>query len=213
MERPALVDDLRDRVDGDVQFDSYTRQLYATDASVYEVAPIGVVFPQSTDDVASTVTYCAEREISVLPRGGGTSLAGQAANEACLLDFTRYMDGAVSTEPNERRARIEAGAVLGEFNDALPPYNLKFAADSAAGNRITIGCAIGNNSTGAQSLVYVKTGSCIEECEIVLADATVNTLVAISVERLREQADSDGTFLERSYAEVVRTIDEEREAV
>jgi len=89
VERPGLVDDLDGLVDGEVRFDDYTKQLYATDASAYEVTPIGVVFPTSTADVAAAVEYCAEREIPVLPRGGGTSLAGQSVNEAVVLDFTQ----------------------------------------------------------------------------------------------------------------------------
>ncbi|TVT92053.1 FAD-binding oxidoreductase, partial [Haloferax volcanii] len=84
-DREALVSDLDRLVDGDVRFDEYTRQLYATDASAYEVLPVGVVMPTSTADVAAVVEYCAEREIPVLPRGGGTSLAGQAVNEAVVL--------------------------------------------------------------------------------------------------------------------------------
>ncbi|MFB6256483.1 MAG: FAD-binding oxidoreductase, partial [Haloplanus sp.] len=84
--RPDLMSDLADLVAGEVRFDTYTRQLYATDASAYEVTPIGVVFPTSTEDVAAVVEYCDEREIPVLPRGGGTSLAGQTVNEAVVLD-------------------------------------------------------------------------------------------------------------------------------
>lgn len=213
VERPALVADLRERVDGDVRFDSYTRQMYATDASAYEMTPIGVVFPQSTEDVASTVTYCAEREIPVLPRGGGTSLAGQAVNEAVVLDLTRYMDVVVSIDSSERRAHVEAGAVLGELNEALARYDLKFAPDPAAGDRSTIGGAIGNNSTGAHSLVYGKTDAYVEECKVVLADGTVTTFGEMSVERLRERANPDGTLLERIYAETIRIIDEEHEAI
>ncbi|SEV80218.1 FAD-binding and (Fe-S)-binding domain-containing protein [Natrinema salifodinae] len=211
--QPALVDDLRGRIDGDVRFDTYTRQLYATDASAYEVTPIGVVFPTSTADVAATVTYCTQREIPVLPRGGGTSLAGQAVNEAVVLDFTRHMDGIVSIDADARQARVQAGAVLGDLNEALAPYDLKFAPDPAAGNRSAIGGAIGNNSTGAHSLVYGKTDAYVEECEVVLADGTVATLGETPVDELREQADPDGSILERVYAEVVRIIDEEADEV
>src|SRR6056297_1609185 len=84
VERPGLCDDLDSLVDGDVRLDSYTRQLYTTDASAYEVTPVGVVFPTATDDVSEVVEYCAEREMPVLPRGGGTSLAGQTVNEAIV---------------------------------------------------------------------------------------------------------------------------------
>ena len=91
VDRPGLVSDLEGLVDGEVRFDEYTRTLYATDASAYEVTPIGVVFPTDTDDAAAAVGYCSRRSIPVLPRGGGTSLAGQTVNEAVVLDFTRHM--------------------------------------------------------------------------------------------------------------------------
>ncbi|WP_227777502.1 FAD-binding and (Fe-S)-binding domain-containing protein [Haladaptatus pallidirubidus] len=211
--RPALVNDIRERIDGDARFDTYTRQLYATDASAYKVTPIGVVFPKSTNDVAMTVTYCAKREIPILPRGGGTSLAGQAVNEAVVLDFTRYMGGIKTIKPDKQLARVEAGTVLGKLNEALAPYDLKFAPDPAASNRSVIGGAIGNNSSGAHSLVYGKTDAYVEECEVVLADGTVATLGEIAVEELRESADSDGSLLEQVYAEVVRIIDSESEKV
>ncbi|ELY96827.1 FAD-binding and (Fe-S)-binding domain-containing protein [Natrialba taiwanensis] len=213
VDRPTLVADLRGRLEGDVRFDSYTRQLYATDASAYEMTPIGVVFPVSTDDVAETVAYCARREIPVLPRGGGTSLAGQAVNEAVVLDFTRYMDGIEAIDPDARSALVQAGTVLGELNDELAPYELKFAPDPAAGDRSVIGGAIGNNSTGAHSLVYGKTDAYIEECEVVLADGTVATLGETAVDEIRGAADSEGTILERVYAELVRIIDEESDEV
>ncbi|MFC6719244.1 FAD-binding and (Fe-S)-binding domain-containing protein [Natrialbaceae archaeon GCM10025810] len=213
VERPALVRDLRERVEGDVRFDTYTRQLYATDASAYAVTPIGVVFPESTDDVAATVAYCAEREIPVLPRGGGTSLAGQAVNEAVVLGFTRYMDDVVSIDSDERRARVQPGAVLADLNADLAPHGLKFAPDPASGNRSAIGGAIGNNSTGSHSLVYGKTDAYVEACEVVLADGTVETLGETPLEEVRERADPEGTILERVSAEVVRIVDEEADAV
>jgi FAD/FMN-containing dehydrogenase/Fe-S oxidoreductase len=213
IDRPALVDDIRDRVAGDVRFDTYTRQLYATDASAYEITPIGVVFPKSTDDVATTVTYCADRGIPLLPRGGGTSLAGQAINEAVVLDLTRYMDDIVAINPEKQRARVEAGTVLGDLNEALSPHDLKFAPDPAAGDRSVIGGAIGNNSTGAHSLVYGKTDVYVEECEVVLADGTVATFGEISVENLRLSADCDGSLFEQVCAEIVRIIDEKDDEV
>jgi FAD/FMN-containing dehydrogenase/Fe-S oxidoreductase len=211
--RPGLVADLRARVDGDVRFDTYSRQLYATDASAYEQTPIGVVFPESTDDVAAAVSYCAGREIPVLPRGGGTSLAGQAVNEAVVLDFTRHMDDVLAVSPEEGRAHVQAGTVLDELNAELAPHGLKFAPDPAAGNRSAVGGAIGNNSTGAHSLVYGKTDAYVEECEVVLADGSVETFGEIEVSELRDRADADGDLLERIYAEVVRIVDEEADEV
>ena len=212
--RPGLVADLEERVEGDVRFDSYTRQLYATDASAYEVTPVGVVFPRSTADVAAVMEYCAVRELPVLPRGGGTSLAGQTVNEAVVLDLTRYMDGVVDVDPDAREATAEAGVYLGDLNAELAPHDLKFAPDPAWGDKSALGGAIGNNSTGAHSLVYGKTDAYVEEVEAVLADGTVVRLGEVTVAELREEADPDAdAVLPRVYAEVVRILDEEADEV
>ncbi|MCD2201220.1 FAD-binding protein [Halobacterium sp. KA-4] len=214
VERPGLVDDLADRVAGDVRFDTYTRQLYATDASAYEVTPVGVVFPTDTEDVAAVVDYCATREIPVLPRGGGTSLAGQAVNEAIVLDFTRHMDGVVDVDPDSQEARVQAGTVLEDLNQRLAPHDLKFAPDPAAGNRSTVGGAIGNNSTGAHSLKYGKTDAYVESCEVVLADGSTATLGVMAVDELRERADANADDpLSRVYAGVVAVLDDHADEV
>ncbi|MFD1599636.1 FAD-binding and (Fe-S)-binding domain-containing protein [Halobellus rarus] len=209
VDRPDLVEALRRRTEGEVRFDTYTRQLYATDASAYEVTPIGVVFPKSTDGVAAVVSYCADRAIPVLPRGGGTSLAGQTVNEAVVLDFTRHMDGVLDVDRDARLARVQAGTVLEDLNRRAEPEGLKFAPDPASGDRSTVGGAIGNNSTGAHSLKYGKTDAYVESCEVVLADGTVETFGEMAVSELRERADA-GTedLLPRIYAGVLEIIDE-----
>jgi FAD/FMN-containing dehydrogenase/Fe-S oxidoreductase len=212
--RPGMVDDLEARVDGEVRFDTYTRELYATDASAYEVTPVGVVFPRSTDDVAAVVEYCALREIPVLPRGGGTSLAGQTVNEAVVLDTCKHMDAVLDVDPEARTATAEAGVYLGDLNADLDPHGLKFAPDPAWGNQSALGGAIGNNSTGAHSLQYGKTDAYIEEVEAVLSDGSVVRLGEIAVEELRREADPDAeAVLPRVYAEVARILDEEAEEV
>ncbi len=213
VDRPGLVDDLDGLVDGEVRFDEYTKQLYATDASAYEVTPIGVIFPTSTADVAAAVEYCAEREIPVLPRGGGTSLAGQSVNEAVVLDFTQEMDGLLSLDAEAATATAEAGIYLGDLNAAIEEYGLKFAPDPAWGDKSALGGAIGNNSTGAHSLKYGKTDAYIEEVEAVLADGTVTTLGEVPLSEIRTEADPEGEILERVYAEVARILDEEAEEV
>jgi len=209
-DRPGLVEDLRGLIEGDVRFDDYSRRLYATDASIYEVTPVGVVFPRNTSDVAAVVTYCADREIPVLPRGGGTSLAGQAVNEAVVLDFTRHMDGLIEVDPEGRRARAQPGVYLGDVDAALEPHGLTFAPDPAWGDKSALGGAIGNNSTGAHSLKYGKTDAYVRECEVVLADGTVTTFGEIPVEAVGERADPDGDLEARIYAEVDRILEEER---
>jgi FAD/FMN-containing dehydrogenase/Fe-S oxidoreductase len=211
--RPALVADLTERIEGTVRFDDYSRELYATDASAYEMTPVGVVYPRSTDDVAAVVSYCAQREIPVLPRGGGTSLAGQAVNEAVVLDFTRYMDALVEVDPETQRAVAQVGTTLGDLNAELAAHDLKFAPDPAWGDKSALGGAIGNNSTGAHSLQYGKTDHYVEECEVVLADGTVTTFGEMTVDELRDAADPDGDLEGRIYAELVRILDEERDAI
>ena len=213
VDRPALVDDLEGLVTGDVRFDEYSRQLYATDASAYEVTPIGVVFPRSTGDVSAVMAYCAEREIPVLPRGGGTSLAGQTVNEAVVLDFTRYMDEILAVDVEGREVTTQPGTILGDLNHRLADHGLKFAPDPSTADRSAIGGAIGNNTTGAHSLKYGKTDAYVEELEVVLADGTVTTLGEISLDELRERADPDGDLEARFYAEALRIIDEEADAV
>ena len=169
VERPGLVSDLEEFVDGDVRFDTYTRQLYATDASAYERTPIGVVMPKHTDDVAAVMEYCADEGIPVLPRGGGTSLAGQTVNEAVVLDLAAEMTEVVAVDVDAETARAQAGVRLGDLNGELEPDGLKFAPDLAWGDKSVLGGAIGNNSTGAHSLQYGKTDYYIEEAEVVLA--------------------------------------------
>jgi FAD/FMN-containing dehydrogenase/Fe-S oxidoreductase len=213
VDRPGMVDDLDDLIAGDVRFDDYTRQLYATDASAYEMTPVGVVVPTSTADVAAVVEYCAEREIPVLPRGGGTSLAGQTVNEAVVLDFSQEMTDVLEMDPEARRARAQPGVKLGDLNAELAPHGLKFAPDPAWGDKSVLGGAIGNNSTGAHSLKYGKTDAYVEEVEVVLADGTVTTLGEVTLEELRARADPDGDLEERFYAEVARIVDEEADEV
>jgi FAD/FMN-containing dehydrogenase/Fe-S oxidoreductase len=213
--RPAPAAELSGRIDGEVRFDEYSRQLYATDASMYEVTPIGVVYPRSTADVAAVVEYCVAREMAVLPRGGGTSLAGQSVNEAVVLDFTRHMDGVLRIDPDERTARAQPGVLLGDLNAALDSHGLKFAPDPAWGDKSALGGAIGNNSTGSHSLQYGKTDAYVEECEVVLADGSVTHFGEISVENLRERAapDSSASALERQIYQGVVAVLDNREVI
>jgi FAD/FMN-containing dehydrogenase/Fe-S oxidoreductase len=205
--RPGLVEDLESLIEGDVRFDNYSRQLYATDASAYEVTPVGVVFPESTADVAATVDYCAERDVPVLPRGGGTSLAGQTVNEAVVLDVTAEMDGIGEVDTEAATVTAESGAILAEINAACEPHGLKFAPDPAWRDKSALGGAIGNNSTGAHSLKYGKTDAYVESCEAVLADGTVAEFGEERVGDLRDRADPDGGLEQRIAAGVVEVLD------
>ncbi|MFD1569099.1 FAD-binding and (Fe-S)-binding domain-containing protein [Halorubrum laminariae] len=210
VDRPDLVDALDRRVDGDVRFDEYSKRLYATDASAYEVTPIGVVIPESTADIAAVHEYCFEEGIPVLPRGGGTSLAGQTVNEAVVLDLSGEMDAVIETDAEAATARVQAGAYVGDLNAAVESDGLKFAPDPAWRDKSAVGGAIGNNSTGSHSLKYGKTDHYVEELEVVLADGTVTTFGEERVDDLRDSADSESDdLLPRIHAEIVQILDEE----
>jgi FAD/FMN-containing dehydrogenase/Fe-S oxidoreductase len=213
VDRPGLVADLDGRVEGEVRFDEYTRQLYATDASAYEVTPIGVVFPASTEDVASVMHYCAEREIPVLPRGGGTSLAGQTVNRAVVLDFSRHMTDLLDVDTDAETARVQCGTYIGDINAELEDAGLKFAPDPAWRDKSAIGGAIGNNSSGSHSLVYGMTAAYVESAEAVLADGSVVEFGDITVEELDARADPDGDLEARIYATVQRLVEAEGDAI
>ena len=189
-ENPELVADLEDRVSGDVRFDSYTRNLFATDASAYQQLPIGVVVPESTADVQAVMEYCADNEIPVLPRGGGTSLAGQTVNEAVVLDFKKRLTEIVDVDPEAQTVTAQPGITLARLNDRLAEHDLKYAPDPAWGDKSVLGGCIGNNTTGAHSLKYEKADGYLESCEVVLADGTVTTFEWMDIDELHDRAAS-----------------------
>ncbi|WP_254530792.1 FAD-binding and (Fe-S)-binding domain-containing protein [Natrinema gelatinilyticum] len=170
----GLAADLRAACDGDVRFDEYTRVLYATDGSIYGAQPAGVVFPRDTADVRAAVAVAADYDAPLLPRGAGSSLAGQAVGPGCvILDLSRHMDAIREIDPAERTAVVQPGVVQDVLDTALEPHGLRFAPDPASSNRATIGGGIGNNSTGAHSVRYGITDAYVEECEVVLADGSL----------------------------------------
>ena len=157
---------------GDVRADRYSRLLYATDASIYEMEPLAVVFPRTTADVQHTLRVAARRQVPVLSRGGGTSLAGQAVNHAIVLDFTRHMDRVLEVNAAERWARVQPGVLVAQLNDAVRPHGLQYPIDPSTANRATIGGGIGNNSCGTHSVLYGKTVDTILSMAVVLADGS-----------------------------------------
>jgi len=155
-----------------VRFDPISRTLYSTDASIYQIMPLGVVLPRSAEDIAATLRIAREAGVPVLPRGAGTSLAGQAIGRAVILDCSRYMDRILEVDPAARWARVQPGVVQDALNLAASPYGLRLGPDTATSNRATLGGMMGNNSCGARSLVYGKTGDHVQELRVLLIDGT-----------------------------------------
>ena len=173
-EYAALAADLRERVSGEVQFDEYSQVLYSTDGSIYQARPAGVVLPRDTADVRATVDVATDHGVPILPRGTGSSLAGQTVGRGCVvIDFTRHMDDILEVDTDEKYARVQPGCVQDHLDNHLADDGLKFAPDPASSNRATIGGGIGNNSTGAHSVRYGITDAYTDELKVVLADGSL----------------------------------------
>jgi len=169
-----LAADLRAAVDGEVQFDEYAQVLYATDGSIYGARPAGVVIPRSVADVRAAVRVAAEHDVPVLPRGAGSSLAGQTVGPgAVVLDLSTHLDDVLDVDPEAKRATVQPGVVQDDLDAVLAEHGLKFAPDPASANRATVGGGIGNNSTGAHSVRYGITDAYVDELKLVLADGSL----------------------------------------
>ena len=173
---------------GEVRFDVWTRHLYSTDASLYAIEPLGVVYPRDADEVIAAVEIAGRFGVPVLPRGAGTSLAGQTVGRALVLDLSRYMHRLVGLDVDSRTARVQPGLIQDELNNAASAHGLMFAPDTSTSNRATLGGMIGNNSCGARSARYGMTIDHVESLDVVLSDGSAARLGALDADALRQRA-------------------------
>jgi FAD/FMN-containing dehydrogenase/Fe-S oxidoreductase len=200
-EHRAVAAELGKRVHGEVYFDRTSRLLYSTDASMYQIEPIAVVIPRDKGDVQAVFEMANNLHVPVLPRGGGTSLAGQAVGRAVILDFSKYMKNVLEVNQEELWCRVQPGLVQDELNAHVRPLGLQFGPDTSTSNRATIGGMIGNNSAGAHSLTYGKTLDHVIELTVLLSDGSEAVLKDLSPEALENK--SRGDNLEgRAYREI-----------
>ncbi len=171
-----LEAELRGRIAGEVRFDRTSRMLYSTDASNYQIEPVGVVIPRTNDDVQAAVELASKHGITILPRGGGSSLAGQAVGPSLVIDFSKYMNAVLEINPEERTARVQPGLNLARFNAQIRQHGLMFGPDPSSGDRATIGGVVGNNSSGAHSILYGMTGDHVQKINLLLPDGNPVTL-------------------------------------
>ena len=164
--------DLEPLVSGELRTDAYSRLLYSTDASIYQVMPHAVLIPHNLEDVHAAVTLAAERAIPIVPRTAGSSLAGQAIGEALIIDFSRHLDAILELNADEGWVRVQPGIVLDELNLYLQPHGLQFGPDPASSNRAAMGGIVANNSTGAHSILYGMTADHVLELDTILSDGT-----------------------------------------
>nr|MDQ3389376.1 FAD-binding oxidoreductase [Gemmatimonadota bacterium] len=193
---------LRERLRGEVRFDAKSRLLYSTDASLYQFLPVGVVIPRDTEDTAAAMQIAAEMGVAVLPRGGGTSLAGQTVGAALVLDFSKYMNRVLEIDAVSRRARVEPGVRLDRLNRAAAAHGLHFGPDPATIRQCCVGGMIGNNSCGARSLVYGKTGDHVHSLDCLLADGAAVRFGAVARGAVAELPGREGD-LARGVLEIL----------
>ncbi|MGD2159514.1 MAG: FAD-binding and (Fe-S)-binding domain-containing protein, partial [Anaerolineales bacterium] len=156
----------------DVAFDHMTRLLYSTDASIYQMLPVGVALPRDADEVSAAVEIAGDHNVPVLPRGGGSSLAGQAVGHALVLDLSRHMNEILQVDPEGGTVRTQPGITLGRLNKQLRQHGLMYGPDPASGDRATLGGIVGNNSTGAHSIIYGMTHDHVLGVDMVLSDGS-----------------------------------------
>ncbi len=185
---PDLINELNQRLAGEVRFDNVSKMLYRTDASIYEMEPLGLVVPKNIADVVQTVELAHRHQVPILPRGGGTSLAGQSVGAAIHLDLSKYMNRVLELNQEEKWVRVQPGVVLDELNAYLKPYGLLFGPDVATSSRANIGGMIGNNSCGAHSIMYGKTIDHVLELKVVLADGSQTVLGPVSEDEYEKKA-------------------------
>jgi len=166
----ALRRELEAGFSGEVRFDLVSRALYSTDASLYQIRPLGVLVPRSREDILLAVRLCHKYQCPLTMRGGGTSQAGQAIGVGIVIDCSKYYNRVLEVNAEERWARVQPGIVLDELNHALKPHSLRFAPDISTASRATIGGMIANNSSGARSVLYGKTIDHVMALEIAFSD-------------------------------------------
>src|SRR3954465_2776242 len=198
----ALQRDLEGQIAGEVRFDRVSRALYSTDASVYQIEPLGVVVVRSAEDVIKAVQIAGRPGVSITARGGGPSQAGQAIGAGLQVDTSKYLNRVLEVNAAERWAWIEPGVVLDELNAQLRPLGLRFAPDLSPASRATVGGMIANNSSGARSVIYGKTIDHVLEVCVVLADGAAAHLRPLGAEDL--DAACAGKGLEAACYRTVR---------
>ena len=190
--------------------DSLHKIAYATDASVYREIPVGVAYPKTVDDISELMATARQRNTHIIPRAGGTSIAGQVVGNGIVADISRHWNHILEINAQQRWARVEPGVVRDELNIALKPYGLFFSPETSTSNRCCIGGMMGNNSCGTHSLVYGSTRHHVEEAVAVLTDGTVETFKTCTVGELEHRFGKEfwrksdhKSLIEQIYAQVI----------
>lgn len=191
--------------------DSLHKIAYSTDASVYREIPYGVAYPESETDIKELLVMAREKGVDLIPRAGGTSIAGQVVGSGIVVDISKHLNRIIEINPEERWARVEPGVVRDELNLRLKPYGLFFSPETSTSNRCCIGGMFGNNSCGTHSLVYGSTRQHVVEARGVLADGSTEIFKEYKISELEERFglqfwnnEQQNTLIERIYTQLIR---------
>ncbi len=192
--------ELKKHFTGDLRLDSASKILYSTDASIYQIEPLGVGIPKTQEDLHAAVEIAAKYKIPILPRGAGSSLGGQAIGAALILDCSRYLDSIVEIDPESRSAIVEPGVILSALNSYASKFGLMFGPDPASAERATMGGVIGNNATGAHSILYGMSADHIISADVILADGSLEVWDENEKSKLTQTA----LNIREKYTEVIK---------
>ena len=190
----TLSNDLKKKIKGKVLFDEFSRGRYSTDASLYQIKPIGVVLPKDQFDVLNIIEYSQKNSIPLLARGGGSSQCGQTVGECIVLDYSKYQNKILEFNAKEKFVWVEPGIVLDQLNEYLKPHGLWFPVDVSTSSRATIGGMTGNNSCGSRSLYYGNMVNNVLAVESILDDGSIHTFENIDKNYLSKTNDQNRKF-------------------
>lgn len=179
--------ELQNKIQGELFTDTLHRIIYSTDASGYREEPFGVVYPKDSEDIRIIVSFAIQNHLNLIPRAGGTSLAGQVVGKGLVVDISKHMNRILEIRPEESWIRIQPGVILDELNLFCKPYGLFFGPETSTSNRCCLGGMVGNNSCGSHSLVYGSTRDHLLEAKVVLSDGSEVTLKGLNRTEIEEK--------------------------
>jgi len=213
MKRDRKFDSLREELEGDLYTDITQRILYATDASAYREIPLAVTRPACRDDVKKIIAFACREGASVIPRGAGTSLAGQVVGPGIVIDISRYLNHILEFSAEERWIKVEPGVILAEMNRYLAPHRLQFGPETSTADRCCMGGMLGNNSCGAHSIIHGSVRDHIIEVEAILSDGSEVLFRPLTDEEFTAKCEGDPASLEtRIYRNLRDTLSDQRNA-
>jgi len=200
-----LAGELGRNTDAEIRFDGISRMLYSTDASLYQIQPIGVVIPKSPQDVQAVMATANKFKVPVLARGGGSSLAGQAVGQAIVLDFSKYLNRVIQIDPEKRLATTQPGLTIDALNRAAASHGLILGPDPASASRATVGGSLANNASGSHSIRYGMMVDHVQMVKAILWDGSQATFQPVSMEAARSLA-AENNWTGRIYRRVLEIV-------